>query len=82
MPLENIDLLNRDALLLQQLKYAIKRGDVGMILDICTHWMVMFWGTGRMPKYADALFHLLVDLKTMHPKLRYASIDSCRIFNT
>lgn len=72
MPLENICLFNRDALLLRQLKYAIKRGDVGAILDICTHWMVMFRGTGRMPKYADALFHLLVDLKTMHPKLREA----------
>ena len=80
VPLENIYLLNRDALLLQQLKYAIKRGDVGAILDICTHWMVMFRGTGRMPKYADALFHLLVDLKTMHPKLRYASVDLCHIF--
>jgi hypothetical protein len=81
VPLENICLFNRDALLLRQLKYAIKRGDVGAILDICTHWMLMFHGTGRMPKYADALFHLLVDLKTMHPKLWYVAVDSCHIFN-
>jgi len=46
VPLENICLFNHNALLLQQLKYAIKHGDVGTILDICTHWMVMFCGTG------------------------------------
>lgn len=70
VPLENICLFNRDALYLRQLKFAIKRGDVGGVLDIATHWMLMFRGTGKMPKYADALFHLLVDLRTMDPKLR------------
>ena len=30
----------------------------------------MFWGTGKMPKYADALFHLIMDLKMMDPRLR------------
>ena len=46
VPLENICFFNCDALLLQQLKYAIKHGDVGTILDIFTPWMVMFWETG------------------------------------
>lgn len=72
VPLENICLFNRDALYLRQLKFGVKRGDVGAILDIATHWMLMFRGTGKMPKYADALFHILVDLKSMHPKLRTA----------
>jgi len=31
----------------------------------------MFRGTGKMPKYADALFHLLAHLKRMDPCLRY-----------
>jgi len=31
--LENICLFNRDCLYLRQLKYAIKRGDVGVVLD-------------------------------------------------
>ncbi|KAG6834995.1 hypothetical protein H0H93_005717 [Arthromyces matolae] len=70
--LENIILFNRDALYLRQFKYAIKRGDVGEVLHIATHWMVMFRGTGRMPKYADALFHFLTDLKSMEPQLRNA----------
>lgn len=30
----------------------------------------MFRGTGKMPKYADALFHLLAWLKQMDPRLR------------
>ncbi|KAF8058008.1 hypothetical protein FPV67DRAFT_540810 [Lyophyllum atratum] len=34
--------------------------------------MIMFRGTGKMPKYADAVFHLLVDLRTMKPELRNA----------
>ena len=70
VPLENIILLNRDALILRELKYAIKRGDVGSVLNILSHWMLMFRGTGKMPKYADALFHVLVHLKHMNPKLR------------
>jgi hypothetical protein len=70
IPLENIILFNRDALILRELGAAIKRGDVGSVINVLSHWMVMFRGTGSMPKYADALFHLLVHLKQMHPKLR------------
>jgi len=50
---------------LRALKYSIKRGDVGSVINILSHWMVMFRGTGKMPKYADALFHLLAYLKRM-----------------
>ena len=70
IPLENICLFNRDCLYLRQLKYAIKHGDVGAILDIIKHVMLAFRGTGRTPKYADALFSLGVHLKQMDLKVR------------
>ncbi|KAJ6582441.1 hypothetical protein B0H10DRAFT_1756651, partial [Mycena sp. CBHHK59/15] len=70
--LENISLFNRDALTLLALRAAVKRGDVGGVLCISAHWMVMFRGTGHMPKYADAVFRVLTELKSMHPKLREA----------
>lgn len=72
VPLENICLFNRDCLYLRQLKYAIKRGDVGAILDIITHSMLAFRGTGKTPKYADALFSMVIRLKRMEPKVRNA----------
>jgi hypothetical protein len=70
VPLENICLFNRDCLYLRQLKYAIKRGDVGAVLDIITHSMLAFRGTGKTPKYADALFSIVIRLKRMEPKVR------------
>ncbi|KAJ7877264.1 hypothetical protein B0H14DRAFT_3859029 [Mycena olivaceomarginata] len=69
---ENISLFNRDALTLLALRTAVKRGDVGGVLCVSAHWMVMFRGTGHMPKYADAIFRVLTELKSMHPKLREA----------
>ena len=36
--------------------------------------MLMFRGTGKMPKYADALFHLLAHLKRMDPRLQYGPL--------
>ncbi|KAF4590201.1 hypothetical protein EYR40_009400 [Pleurotus pulmonarius] len=70
VPLENIILFIRDALILRALKFSVKRGDIGTVINILAHWMVMFRGTGKMPKYADALFQLLVHLKTMDSRLR------------
>ena len=75
VPFENICLFNRDCLYLRQFKYAVKRGDVGIILNLITHWMLMFRGTGKTPKYADALFHIVMRLKTMHPTIRYGSLS-------
>ncbi|KAF8141068.1 hypothetical protein K438DRAFT_2114906 [Mycena galopus ATCC 62051] len=69
---ENISLFNRDTLTLLALRAAVKHGDVGGVLCVSTHWMVMFHGTGHMPKYADAIFCVLTELKSMHPKLREA----------
>lgn len=72
VPLENISLFNHDCLYLRQLKYAIKRGDVGAVLDVITHSMLAFRGTGKSPKYADALFSMIIRLKRMEPKVRNA----------
>jgi hypothetical protein len=70
VPLENIILFNRDTLILRELQSAIKRGDIGSVLNVLAHWMVTFRGSGKMPKYADALFRLITEFKTMNPKLR------------
>lgn len=34
----------------------------------------MFRGSEKMPKYADAFFNTLIDLKIMHPGLRCAYV--------
>ena len=70
VPLENIILFNRDALILCALTAAIKRGDVGTVINALAHWMLTFRGSGKMPKYADAVFHTLMDIKTMDSQLR------------
>lgn len=67
--LENIILFNQDALILLTLHHAIKQGDVGLMLTVLTHWMLMFHGCGKMPKYAEAMFHLVNDLRTMDQHL-------------
>ncbi|KAF9546818.1 hypothetical protein CPC08DRAFT_738526 [Agrocybe pediades] len=56
----------------QDLKFSIKRGNVGSILDLVTHLMLAFRGTGKTPKYAATLFHLMINLKHMDSKLRQA----------
>ena len=71
VPLENIILFNHASILLCEIAYAIERGDVGRVINILVHWMVKFRRTGMMPKYADALFHLLVSLKRMNSHMRY-----------
>ncbi|KAJ7220850.1 hypothetical protein GGX14DRAFT_676232, partial [Mycena pura] len=74
--LENTILCNHDMLLLLIFNLSIKSGDVGMVLNILAHWMVMFRGTGSMPKYADALFDLINNLKRWPPALRDAYLDN------
>jgi hypothetical protein len=74
IPLENIVLFNRDALILAVLTASIKQGDIGAVVNVLVHWMVMFRGSGKMPKYSDAMFRTIMDLKTMDPCLRYAIV--------
>lgn len=76
--LENTILCNHDMLLLLIFTASIKSGDVGMVVNILAHWMVMFRGTGSMPKYADALFELIVNLKRWPPSLRYVPFRIAR----
>jgi hypothetical protein len=70
IPFENIQLFNCNALKLRALKYLIKCSDVGAVINILVDWMLMFQGTGKMLKYADALFHLLAHLKRMDPRMQ------------
>lgn len=48
IPLENITLFNRDVLFLRILQYAIRRGDIGMVINVLVYWMIMFRGTGNL----------------------------------
>ncbi|KII90070.1 hypothetical protein PLICRDRAFT_108798 [Plicaturopsis crispa FD-325 SS-3] len=74
--LENTILCNRDMLLLLEFTAAIKRGDVGRVINCISHWMVMFRGTGSMPKYADALFEVINKLKRWEPAVRDAFLNN------
>lgn len=67
---ENIVLYNRDALFYVVLVRAIKRGDIGCVVNVLRAWMVMMRGVGAMPKYADAIFETLAHLRTWPEKLR------------
>ncbi|KAF9475260.1 hypothetical protein BDN70DRAFT_915054 [Pholiota conissans] len=69
VPFENICLFNRDGLHLCQFKHAVKCGDVGVVLDLIKRLMLAFRGTGQNPKYADALFQIVVNLRNMDPEL-------------
>ncbi|KAJ7815904.1 hypothetical protein B0H14DRAFT_3111784 [Mycena olivaceomarginata] len=78
--LENTILCNHDMLLLLLFTTSIKVGDVGTVLNILAHWMGMFRGTGSMPKYANALFELINNLKCWPPRLQYPQLSFCRVF--
>ncbi|KAK6992307.1 hypothetical protein R3P38DRAFT_3435555 [Favolaschia claudopus] len=68
--LENSILYNRDALFYIEFVQAIKKGDVGRVLNVLSVWMVMMRTPKTMPRYADAIFETLVRLKHFPPKLR------------
>lgn len=72
---ENIILFNRDALILLTLRSAVKRGDVGSVVNVLHYWMLMFRGTGKMPKYADTMYGALAELKRMDPAAKYVNHD-------
>ncbi|KAJ7017793.1 hypothetical protein C8F04DRAFT_1053581 [Mycena alexandri] len=56
---ENVILLNRDALFYIEFVFAIKKGDIGRVVNVLRVWMVMMRSNKTMPKYADALFETL-----------------------
>ena len=71
MTLENIILFNRDALILREFYSAIKRGDIGSVVNVLYYWVHQFRGTGMMPKYSDTIFELLMELKDMPSALKH-----------
>lgn len=68
--LENAILYNRDALFYIEFVRAIKKGDIGRVLNVLSIWMVMMRSPKTMPRYADAMFETLVRIKSFPPKLR------------
>jgi hypothetical protein len=68
--LENTILYNRDALFYVEFTQAIKKGDIGRVLNVLSIWMVMMRSPKTMPRYADAMFETLVRIKNFPPKLR------------
>ncbi|KAJ7430322.1 hypothetical protein B0H11DRAFT_1764586 [Mycena galericulata] len=67
---ENAILYNCDALFYIEFIQAIKKGDIGRVLNVLSIWMVMMRTPKTMPRYADAMFETLVRLKHFPPKLR------------
>jgi hypothetical protein len=68
--LENTILYNRDALFYVEFTQAIKKGDIGRVLNVLSISMVMMRSPKTMPRYADAMFERLVRIKNFPPKLR------------
>ncbi|KAF8125886.1 hypothetical protein K438DRAFT_1458742, partial [Mycena galopus ATCC 62051] len=60
--LENTILYNRDALFYIEFIQAIKQGDIGRVLNVLSFWMVMMRAHKTMPRYADAIFEILLFL--------------------
>lgn len=72
--LENAILYNRDALFYIEFTRAIKKGDIGRVLNVLSIWMVMMRSPKTMPRYADAMFETLVRIRSFPPKLRYVPL--------
>lgn len=68
--LENTILYNRNVLLYVIFVHAIKRGDIGCVINVLQVWAIQFRGTGSMPNYADIIFLTLRRLDTYPHKLR------------
>ncbi|KAI0319421.1 hypothetical protein OF83DRAFT_1055018 [Amylostereum chailletii] len=65
---ENNILYNRDTLHYSVFVSAIKRGDIGCVVNVLRVWGVMMRGV--MPRYADAIFETLARLASCDPKLQ------------
>ncbi|KAJ7629143.1 hypothetical protein B0H17DRAFT_962964 [Mycena rosella] len=67
---ENVMLLNRDGLFYIEFVSAIKKGDIGRIVNVLSVWMVMMRSRKTMPKYADAIFETLRRIDRYDPVLK------------
>ncbi|KAJ7762285.1 hypothetical protein DFH07DRAFT_739385 [Mycena maculata] len=67
---ENVILLNRDALYYIEFVAAIKKGDIGRVINVLQIWMVMMRTPKTMPRYADAIFETLRRIDRYDPVLK------------
>ncbi|KAF7369548.1 hypothetical protein MVEN_00284700 [Mycena venus] len=67
---ENVLLFNRDALFYIEFVAAIKKGDIGRVINVLQVWMVMMRSSKTMPKYADAIFETLRRIDRYDPVLK------------
>ncbi|KAJ7168843.1 hypothetical protein C8R46DRAFT_897511 [Mycena filopes] len=67
---ENVVLLNRDTLFYIEFVAAIKKGDIGRVVNVLQVWMVMMRSPKTMPKYADAIFETLRRIDRYDPILK------------
>ncbi|KAJ6614435.1 hypothetical protein B0H10DRAFT_2221313 [Mycena sp. CBHHK59/15] len=67
---ENVRLLNRDAIYYIEFVSAIKKGDIGRVVNVLRLWMVMMRSPKTMPKYADAIFETLGRIDRYDPVLK------------
>ncbi|KAJ7837660.1 hypothetical protein B0H14DRAFT_2589082 [Mycena olivaceomarginata] len=72
---ENTVLLNRDALYYVEFVAAIKKGDIGRVINVLQIWMVMMRTPKTMPKYADAIFETLRRIDRYDPVLNFKEVD-------
>ncbi|KAJ7720953.1 hypothetical protein B0H16DRAFT_1474190 [Mycena metata] len=72
---ENIVLLNRDALFYIEFVAAIKKGDIGRVINVLQIWMVMMRSPKTMPKYADTIFETLCRIDRYDPVLNFKEVD-------
>jgi len=68
---ENNVLQNRDTLFYLELVTAIKKGDIGRVVNVLRVWMVMMRTPKTMPKYADTIFETLNRVKTYPGRMQY-----------
>lgn len=68
--LENNILYNRDALFYLVFVAAVKRGDIGCVVNVLRVWGVMMRGVSSMPNYADAIFEFLARIESYPERLR------------
>jgi hypothetical protein len=72
---ENVILLNRDALFYIEFVAAIKKGDIGRVVNVLQVWMVMMRSPKTMLKYGDAIFETLRRIDRYDPVLKYISFS-------
>lgn len=73
LTLENSVLYNRDVLLYYTFVDAIKRGDIGCVVNVLEVWAIEFRGTSSMPSYADIVFSTLRRIEKYPIRLRYVT---------